>query len=220
MDIHTTMSQVSHHNMLHTERDVHRYLEFPLVNVKAPFFASPLSQKGISSVAAMLTRAHILYSPGLDFVRGARDPGERKKKSPTKSTDRARWNSLQPWTTFTREVLEYIGSLPYEEHNEELVGESYLKDKNREVRKLRDPVHEDDFHDIFKILYGGPHSFCATGDNVTHQHATIERNDRRRIKVLPDFALQHGSEIVGIIECKCFWNVTAQEIDEVIKCMT
>lgn len=215
MDIHTT-SQVSHHNMLNPHYELHKCREHSLITVKASLLASPLSQKRISLFRAMLTLDDILFSPALELVRGPRAPGERNKKSPTKSTGRARWTSLLPWNTFASEVSQYINCLPAEERTQFVASDAYLDDKIQDVRDKRLPIHEDDLHTFFEILYVAAHGRCASAPNATHYHAKIERPNLQETDIQPDFVFLHDNKTVGIIECKCFWNVTPQSIDEVI----
>ena len=65
--------------------------------------------------------------------------------------------------------------------------------------------------------YWTPQELAANQTGSTHAHAVVEVPGGEHALVGDmDFILEYERYAVGIIELKCFWNVTARAIDEVL----
>ena len=162
----------------------------------------------------MATRQEVLGLQGLPIQQGTYSQSE----SPTLSTHRARWHSIQRWSTFPLDFEAFWGQLS----DAEL---STIVDSNRYVDSIQTllqfnvtafPTSERELYPIFDILYKIPHNLAASG-NVQAFHATIQPGAARYRPIGdPDYIFEFNG-LAGIIEVKTFWKVPAHSIDEVIE---
>jgi hypothetical protein len=215
--IHTTMLAVSHRDVVTiSHQKMRKAPRRPLASLKAPLSDSFHTHKPESPTPGMTTRSGILSRPGLILAQGPPRPtGARKRDSPTKSIARRRWAQLVKWSSFPQDVLNYISSLPYEEHHTVIASAPYMDDKEKDLNYGRLPVREDDIGDIFGTLFRIPHNLCVNEQNVCHPHARVARC-RGDDETHPDFTFEHDWDTTAVIEVKKFWKVTKEQIEQVL----
>ena len=162
----------------------------------------------------MATRREVLDLQGIAIQQGTYSQSE----SPTLSTHRARWHSLQWWSSFTHAFETFwsqVGDLEL----------STVVDRHRYIDSIQTllqinvtalPTSERQLYPIFDILYKMPHNLAVSG-NVSQFHATIQPGAAEYQPIGdPDYIFELSGALVGIIEVKTFWKVTCQLINEVI----
>jgi len=163
----------------------------------------------------MATRKEILDLQGISVRQGT----YQQSQSPTLSTHRVRWHSLQQWSTFITDFNVFWNQVT----DDEL---STVVDQHRYIHSIPALLaanmtalltRERQLYPVFDILYKLTHNFAAAL-NVSHFHATIQPGAIEYQPIGdPDYIFEFGGLLVGIIEVKTFWKVTAQSIDEVIQ---
>lgn len=163
----------------------------------------------------MATRREVLGVQGIAIAQGTYE----QSQSPTLSTHRARWHSLQGWTSFPDDFMAFWSQVTEAEL-------ATIVDRQRFIDSIPTlleanltalPTSERELYPIFDILSKLPHNFAAS-QNVSHFHATIQPGAARYQPIGdPDYIFEFGGVLVGIIEVKTFWKVTTQSINEVIE---
>jgi hypothetical protein len=163
----------------------------------------------------MATRQEVLDVEGRLIQQGTYSQSE----SPTLSTHRARWDTLQHWSNFPQLYDSFWSQVGEPELSTIVDMQRYIDSipilLNVNVTAL--PTSERQLYPIFDILYKIPHNLAASG-NVSHFHSSIQVGAAEYRPIgNPDYIFAFNGALVGIIELKTFWKVTKESIDEVIE---
>ena len=142
-----------------------------------------------------------------------------QSQSPTLSTHRARWHTLQSWSSFRQEFEQYWAQVTEAELTTVVDETRYLQSLPAILQLNMSvlPTSERELYPIFDYIYRMLHNFAASG-NVAHFHSRVQPGAARYQPIGdPDFIFEFNNVLVGIIELKTFWKVTKESIDEVIE---
>lgn len=194
----------------------HGYITLESTEFKFPFHSCIPQRDSQLQATARMSRGNVLSTPGFLVSRGEYLGG----MSPTRCVERARWATLTEWTSFPDEVNHYWLSLSRTELATTVDPHNYMDSRHFHLRGRRGfPTSEGDLEVPMDVLYTNPHNFAATPDGAAQPHAEIvkyKRGSAFRLSGEPDYIFVHGDCVVGIIELKTFWNIDAQQIDEVL----
>ena len=163
----------------------------------------------------MATRKEVLDIQGITIQHGT----YQQSQSPTLSSHRARWYSLEQWATFLYDFNTFWSQVTDAELSTVVDQFRYISSIPALVAANMTalPTSERELYPIFDTIYKLPHNFAASL-NVSHFHATIQTGAIQYQPIGdPDYIFEFGGCLVGIIEVKTFWKVTPQSIDEVIE---
>jgi hypothetical protein len=161
----------------------------------------------------MATRQEVLDVQGRIIEQGTYSQSE----SPTLSTHRARWHTLQHWSNFPQGFDAFWSQVGNAELSTIVDLPRYIDSIPIVLNVTARPTSERQLYPIFDSLYKIPHNLAASG-NVSHFHSTIQVGaaEYRPIDD-PDYIFEFNGALVGIIEMKTFWKVSKESIDAVIE---
>ena len=117
----------------------------------------------------MTTREVLLATPGLVLNQGTFS----QSGSPTLSTSRARWRSIQRWTTIQQDFQTYWQSLSQEEFRAVVDERNYMMTVPILLLMMPAPATELQLRQPFETQYVHPHNIASCGVGAAHSHAQI-----------------------------------------------
>jgi hypothetical protein len=161
----------------------------------------------------MATRRQVLDLRGVTVQQGTYE----QSQSPTLSTHRARWRSLQHWSDFPQKFERFWSQVTDAELSTLVDPQGFIYTMHTLLQLNAPPTSERELYPIFDILFKFPHNFAASG-NVSQFHATIQPGAAQYQPIGdPDYIFEFGGTLTGIIEVKTFWKITTESINEVIE---
>lgn len=162
----------------------------------------------------MTTREALLATPGIVLNQGTYS----QSVSPTLSTSRVRWRSIERWTTLQQDFQTYWSTLREEELGAVMEQTNYMTTTRLSLlATLPAPTSELELHQPFHVLYVYPHNFTASAVGAAHSHAQITVfAPQYGLAGQPDYLFVYHGMVRGIIEMKTFWKVSRQSIEEVL----
>jgi hypothetical protein len=143
--------------------------------------------------------------------------GDPPKGSPTKSTTRYRWRTLQHWDVET-DANAYWEGLPNDDKLSNLqVRPGYWDSVESQLDDSLQPRDSESTLRLpFSIAYRLPHNRAIQGASDAHAEVWDEGS---RLRPSPignaDFLFVYNGKLAGVIELKAWWKVTEDEIEEV-----
>ena len=142
---------------------------------------------------------------------------DRKKGSPTKSTQRYQWHELLPWDV-EAETRTYWDTLSEDQKAARLaVMPGYWDFVQLQLDKYRQPLtSEPRLRVPFSNAFQTPHNIAIEDAGDVHAEMWTEGSqpDPRPV-ANADFLMVNDGKLCGLIELKTWWKVTEAEIEEV-----
>jgi hypothetical protein len=160
-----------------------------------------------------MSRHSVLSTAVAPLTRGYRET----PTSPTVSPFRIAWTEASEWNTYRRDVFQFFNSLLPEEHAAIVDPGDYMAERYEILEGLLEPTSEHGLQDPIQVLFHYPHNRAARPIAASHVHAKIKPYEASKYHLVgdPDYVFVHDERVVGAIELKTFWSVTAQQIDDV-----
>ena len=160
-----------------------------------------------------MSRQSVLSTPVAPLTRRYRET----PTSPTVSPFRIAWTEVSEWNTYRQDVFQFFNSLPPEEHAAIVDPGDYMAERYEILEGLLEPTSELELHDPIQVLFHYPHNRAARPIAASHVHASIKPYSASKYHLVgdPDYVFVYDERVVGAVELKTFWSVTAQQIDEV-----
>ena len=165
---------------------------------------------------ALPTRDEFLSHMHQALVRPETDPN-KKKGSPTKSTQRYRWRELLPWDV-EAEARAYWDALTDDQKTATVgVPHNYWDVVQHQLDQYRQPLtSEPSLRVPFSNAFQTPHNTAIAGAGDVHAEIWIEGSQPDPQPVgNADFLMVYDGKLCGLIELKTWWKVTEAEIEEV-----
>ena len=140
----------------------------------------------------------------------------RKKGSPTKSTQRARWRELLSWDV-EAEASEYWDALGDGDKQAPVTIAGYwdftqLQLDTYSVEITSEPALRDPFSTAFRV----PQNIAIQGAADCHAEMRVTGTDSEpQPLAYADFFMVYDGKVCGLIELKTWWKVTEEEINQV-----
>ena len=162
----------------------------------------------------MTTREALLATPGIVLNQGTFS----QSGSPTLSTSRVRWQSIQRWVTIQQDFETYWQSLNQEELGAVIEQTNYMANTRLSLlAMLPAPTTELELFHPFQVLYVYPHNFAASSVGAAHSHVQITVfAPQYALAGEPDYLFVYNGIVCGVIEMKTFWKVSRESIEEVL----
>jgi hypothetical protein len=164
----------------------------------------------------MATRREVLEFRGLLIEQGT----YHQTPSPTLSTYRARWHSIQHWSTFLSDFNAFWTQVTEAELSTIVDPQRYVASISHllSLQVTAPPTSERELYPIFNVQFMYTHNMAASPDKASHFHATIHPCSNQYQPIGdPDYIFVHGGVLAGVIEVKTFWKVTRESISEVLE---
>jgi hypothetical protein len=142
---------------------------------------------------------------------------EKKKGSPTKSTQRHRWRQLKPWD-IEAEARVYWDALGEDQKTATLdVLPRYWDFVHNQLQGYNRPLKsEPGLRVPFSVAFEMPHNLAIRDSEDIHAEMWIEGSHPDPQPIAnADLIMVYDEKICGLIELKTWWKVTEADIDEV-----
>jgi hypothetical protein len=162
-----------------------------------------------------MSRQHVLETANAPLQRGYRET----PTSPTVTPFRIHWREISEWTTYREDVFQFMNSLPPRELAAIVDPDHTVDTRHRSLTGLSPPTAELGLMLPLHILFHGPHNVAAEPIGARDRHAQIEPYQSASFRGFvgdPDYGFIYNERVVGAVELKTFWSVTARQIDEVL----
>lgn len=142
---------------------------------------------------------------------------EKKKGSPTKSTQRCRWRELLPWDV-EADARVYWEALSDDEKNAILaVLPGYWEFVQHQLNNYQQPItSEPSLRLPFSIAFQLPHNTAIKDAGDMHAEMWTEGSHPEPQPLAnADLIMVYDGKLCGVIELKTWWKVTEADIEEV-----